>query len=368
MIKKITMLGCAALTAILLWQIPYIVSGYPVNRDGAIRDKNWEGVLRVWVCQDWSSSLSSWLSRQATQFEKAHKGVRVSVQKAAPGDWANTQAVPPDILLFSPGMIDDPQNWLVPFSTPDGFNSEALRSGKWMGEQYALPVALGGYVVLVNEGLYPPDGSLTDLPAAKQQRKPPQKYALHISRGGALAALTGWDAGVLAARGQNKPPDFGTATADQAYAAFTQGNVAALVCTIDKARQFAAREAAGKGFPFRVETPLSGFCDQIALIGRIKKGAPQGRSAMADALVWQLTGKEAQDTLTNFGLLPVRLDAAEPQSTTAALSALYERYKTQLATPNAYGWSAVKSSFYDQSLYALMNDTQAIREAVEKVR
>ncbi|MDR1569222.1 MAG: extracellular solute-binding protein [Oscillospiraceae bacterium] len=364
MLKKLTALGCVALTVFLLWRMPSLISGYPVNRDGLIRRKSWEGVLRVWICQDWSSTLPAWLSRQITAFEKEHKGVHVRVQKVAPGAWENEASVPPDILLFSPGMLSAPQDILIPFAPSEEFLPETLRSGRWMGEQYALPVALGGYAVLFNEGLFPPGVALIDPQPIKKQ----QRYALNVARGGALAALIGWDEGVRAARTLRMPEEFGTSTSDQAYAAFVAGNVGALVCSIDHARKFAAREAAGKGFAYRIETPLSGFCDQIAMIGRIRRDTNDGRSDMANEFVWFVTGKAAQDTLANFGLLPVRTDAAEPSAVTPALAALYNRYKTQLITPNAYGWSAVKDTFFDQSLYALMSDVGAIHDTIEQIR
>ncbi|GHU71447.1 hypothetical protein AGMMS49992_05460 [Clostridia bacterium] len=362
--KRIIALGCMLLTGLLIWKMPDVLSQYPVNRDGSMRERSWQGVLRVWVCQDWSSSAAGWVAKQSAAFEKANKGVHVSIRRVLPGAWDADGAVPPDVLVFSPGVLDDPRELLTPFADSDSFLSEAARSGRWMDEQYALPVALGGYAVLVNEAMWPAGTALGEPPPVKKQTR----YVIEAGAGGPMAALLGWEEGVEAARGLSKPEGFGTVSVDSAYSTFVGGNVSVLVGTLDQTRRFNALVNAGRGFPFRVETPLSGFCDQVLLVGKVGNEPDKARDEMALAYIWALTGKAAQDTLLSVGLIPVRKDAVEASDATPTLKALQTRYRTELATPNAFGWGGVRKEFFDRALYAVMHDTAGVRDAIEQVR
>ncbi|MDR0397376.1 MAG: hypothetical protein LBH66_08755 [Oscillospiraceae bacterium] len=362
--KRVIALICMLLTGLLIWKTPEALSRYPVSRDGTIRQRGWQGVLRVWVCQDWSSGAMGWITKQAAAFEKSHKGVRVSVRRVNKDAWLAEGAVPPDVIIFSPGMIDEPRGLLAEFGKPEGFIREAARSGEWAGGQYALPLALGGYVVLANNAMWPEGAPLSEpVPVKKQTR-----YAIHSPGGGALAALSGWEAGLIAARSLSKPEGFGTVAPDAAYSVFAGGNVSALVCSLDQARRFGALVSAGRGFDYRVETPLSGFCDQLLLIGKVDIDDDRKRGAMAVEFIHAATGLDAQDTLLNAGLIPARADAAKAGGSTPALQALQQRYLTELAAPNAFGWSAMKPEFFERALYAVLNDASGFRDAIEQVR
>jgi ABC-type glycerol-3-phosphate transport system substrate-binding protein len=367
--KKLITIVCLILTCALIWLAPMLANGYPVEREGLIRHKGWEGTLRVWVCQSWSSGFNAWLSNTIAAFEKAHSGIRVRVQRVQPGAWNVPDVVLPDILLFAPGSLDNPQDILKPFGKTDVFIEEAMRSGKWMGEQYALPVALGGYVVIVNEALYPAEHALADPGVYKKTKR----YALAAS-GVGLAALLEWDEGKAAARAFDLPEGFGTGTNDQMYAKFTQGNVAALVSTLDYARKFAAREAAGKGFVYRVETPnimeeseSVQFCDMVIHVGRTKTDGDAGRTEAADALTFALISKEAQTKLAEYGLIPA-LEAVSIPNNYPLINKLYQVYQTQLALPNTYAWNANRSAFINEALHAVKNGGFGIYDAIERLR
>ncbi|GHV25852.1 hypothetical protein FACS18948_0200 [Clostridia bacterium] len=364
MYKKIIALICVLATILLVWQMPALLSNYPINRDGDIHNKQWEGVVRVWVCQDLRSSFNSWLSKQIAAFEKANKSVNVRVMNVRPNEWEREGVVLPDVLLFSCGTMNDPENWLIPFGQTDLFQAEALRSARWMGEQYALPVAMGGYAVMYNDSIFPLGSELTNPASVKKQ----PRYALHASGSSALAALLGWADGVDAVRSLKLPNNFGTATNDQVYAAFTAGNIGAIVTPVDYVRKFAAREAAGKGFTYHVETPLSGFNDQLIYIARMDNGTVAARQAMADKLVWYLTSKSSQDALPQYGLLPTLIGSTPPGKSAPTLAALFDTYQDSLAAPNTFGWQAVKQDFINQSLHALKNDVSAIDDTIEMVR
>ncbi|MDR1262516.1 MAG: hypothetical protein LBK46_03375 [Oscillospiraceae bacterium] len=362
--KRVIALVCMLTTGLLIWKMPEVLTGYPANRDGTIRQRGWQGVLRVWVCQDWSSSAMGWITKQAAAFEKARKGVRVSIRRVPSGAWESEDAVLPDVLIFSPGMVSEPRGLLHPFGGTEEFLSEAVRSGRWAGEQYALPLALGGYAVLINEAMWPEGAALVEPGPVKKQ----QRYAIHSPTGGALAALLGWEAGVEAARVLSRPEGFGSVQLDSAYSAFVGGNVAALVCTIDQTRKFGALVAAGRGFDYRVETPLSGFCDLTLLIGKMEGEADRARDAAVSEFIWAVTGKTAQDSLLNIGLIPVRNDAAKAGEVTPVLKALQERYQTELVAPNAFGWATAKDEFVSRALHSVLKDGGGFNDAVEQVR
>jgi hypothetical protein len=346
-----------------------LANGYPVEREGLIRSKGWEGTLRVWVCQGWSGGFNGWLNSTIAAFEKAHKGVRVRVQQVQPGAWNVPNVVLPDIILFAPGSMDNPQDILKPFGKTNEFIEEAMRSGRWMGEQYALPVALGGYIVLANESLYPEGRALADPGTYKKAKR----YALAAS-GAGLVPLLAWDEGTAAARAWTMPDGFGLGTTDQMYAKFTQGNVAALVTTLDYARKFAAREAAGKGFVYRAETPFimeesetPQFCDMIIHVGRTKNSADSGRSAAADQLTFALYSQESQSKLASYGLVPSTPSVAIPQNY-PLIGKIYQAYQTGLAVPNSFGWGENREAFVNEALYAVKNGGGAIYDTIERVR
>ncbi|GHU67670.1 hypothetical protein FACS1894184_07940 [Clostridia bacterium] len=362
--KRVIAMACMVLTSLMIWKLPDVLGQYPVNREGTIRNRGWQGVLRVWVCQDWSSGAMGWVTKQAAAFEKSHKGVRISIRRVTQGAWLADGAVLPDALIFSAGMVNEPRELLAPFAKPEGFLHEAARAGEWAGEQYALPLALGGYAVLVNEAMWPEGAPLAEPAAVKKQ----VRYAIQSPGGGALAALAGWDEGVEAARRLSRPEGFGVVTADAAYGTFVGENVAAQVGTVDQTRRFGALVAAGRGFEYRVETVLSGFCDQVLMIGKIDGYSDRKRDAVSEEFVWWVTGKAAQDTLMGAGLIPVREDAARAGDAMPTMKALQERYQTELATPNAFGWAAVKGEFFERALHAVLTDATNFRDAIEKVR
>jgi len=366
--KKIVPILCLLLTALLLallvWQAPVLRKRFPINREGSIVKQGWQGVLRVWVCQDWSSGTMAWLSKQASAFEKSHKGVHVSLRRVTADVWKNPDVVLPDLLIFSPGMIEEPEGFLYPLAGATNFYEEALRAGRWRGEQYAIPVSLGGYIVLVNEALWPEGTALSSPSGLKNQ----PRYALHCAQNGGLAAMGGWGEGIDAVRKFKLPQQFGQTTSDQAYSAFVSGSVAALICPVDTARKFAAREAAGKGFKFRVETQLSGFTDLILMAGRVRSTPDTARDSLADQLLWALTEPEAQKTITNYGMLPASTSVSHVGAETPTLQALYNRYQQELLIPNVFEWRKVRSVFWERARYAITQDVMSLVSAVEAVR
>lgn len=361
--KKLRVILCVGIVGLLVWQLPAVFKTFPIDRSGT-QDSSWQGVVRVWVCGDWSSGGMSWLSKQASLFEKSHSGVKIRLRHAQAGAWTEQGAVLPDLIVFSPGTIDAPEALFTPIVGAEGFLEETLRSGRWQDQQYALPLALGGYAVVIHEKLWPADTALQTPKAEKKQ----VRYALHCSQGGGLVALAQWPEGVVAARTLTTHPDLGQAIPDQAYQDFATGRVAAFVCTLDQVRRFAALEAAGKGFTYRAQALPSGFCDQLLLAGiPVAEREPQ-RLAMTEALLQTLTQADAQNALTEYGLLPVSAQALPPSNATPLLRAVYLQYLEGLQIPNAYGWKEAQATVWETARHAIFQDTDALQWAIESVR
>ena len=108
-------------------------------------------------------------------------------------------------------------------------------------------------------------------------------------------------------------PDLGQAIPEQAYLDFASGRVAAFVCTLDQVRRFAALEAVGKGFSYRVRTLPSGFCDQILMAGIPVAEREAERLKMAETLLQALTRAEAQKHLTTVRLTSRKHSGASAQ-------------------------------------------------------
>lgn len=306
----------------------------------------------------------SWLSKQASLFEKAHSGVKIRLRRAEPGAWAEPGAVLPDLLVFAPGTLDAPETLLTPIAGAEGFWEEPLRAGRWQTQQYALPLALGGYAVVIHEKLWP-EGAEWRAPGTEKKQV---RYALHCAQGGGLVALAQWPEGVAAARTLTVHPDLGQAMPEPAYQDFAAGRVTAFVCTLDQVRRFAALEAAGKGFAHRVQALPSGFCDQILLAGIPKDEREAERLSMTEALLQALTQEEAQNALAEYGLLPVITQALPPGSVTPTLRAVYLQYLEGLQIPNAFGWQALQSAVWETARHAVFQDTDALRLTIESVR
>ncbi|MDR0929434.1 MAG: hypothetical protein LBM74_06950 [Oscillospiraceae bacterium] len=208
-------------------------------------------MVRVWLLEDWSGSAMQWVSRQATAFEKAHRGVRIILKRAQPGDWALEGAVLPDVLLFSGGVLTDPEGLLAPLSPTAPVRDFLQGVGDRGGIPYAVPLAYGGRARLVNE------------------QKP--------------------DAPALTMR----------SAAD--YQAFVAGEAGSLVATVREVRRFAALVAAGKGFPFHADA--YGESTDLLLMAGMITGAESGAEYAREWIDFLLSDA-AQGALAELGMLP----------------------------------------------------------------
>ena len=338
--KWIRRIAVYAVFFALLASIPRVLSLPSSPPDGLAAHKyeGYTGVLKLWVCEDWSGgALCAWLNRCLTAFEKAHKGVYVQLTQVSRGTmarYASAQVIPPDALIFSPGMLDGAQG-LARLKTDAALRDSLSRMGRTEDGLYALPIALGGYGFAVNRSLLgslPNDWSAVELPARKNApavMNVPADDEAHSWSAALIALLSGTYAGENGA-----PPrageglDFGLPTATPAaqatepppllenalpcelpadfrqresvYAAFTKGQAAAIPVTQREIHRLALLADQGKAPDYLVAASGEAFTDQAALfaINDAERPDRQARVELCRVLLEQLLSDEMQQKLT----------------------------------------------------------------------
>lgn len=305
-------------------------------------------VLRVWLIEGWTGS-DAWVLKQAALFEKENAGVSVRVRRAQSEELTAAEAVLPDLLLYEPGALSNPEELLTPVAGETGVRPQIETAGRSRDVLYGVPVCMGGYCVLANTAYA--DGSWTQESIAGAMRKAEGKKqhavsALQIPADGtrcfSAAALCMGEAsqGLLCKLPEGAlPQDALAATAQKAYQDFTQGRAAMLVCTQREVRRFAALREAGKGFEFSVAAPERPYTDML-LLGSVLKGAPQGDLAVS--FLSDLLLEENQKLLGGYGLFPVRegVNPFSQRDTPLLLQVFEPLLSEELLCANAFSWEA----------------------------
>jgi len=336
-------------------------------------------LLRVWIISD-TLGASGWVTQQAAAFEKTNQGVRVHVRIAMPQDVLSEGAVLPDILLFTPGAFSDPTPLLLPIVGESAVRDALARSGRYQGMQYALPVCMAGYALLVDDAVVPGDADTLSWEAlfatAKAETvrgkvRVSARYALAVPDGLAPAAL--WALmrdtlpdGLRCAPSGSLPLDLCTATPEKAYSDFTAKKAGALLATTRQARKFAALEAAGKGFDIRMYALPAPMTDLVLLAARAQASA--NSADLADAFLRQLVSPEAQQALCAHGLFGVREGLTLYDASTPLLAAVEHSLTGDTWLPNAFTWAENRTAITQQAIGALFSPHNALPDALESVR
>ncbi len=344
-----------AITVLLLWQRNELLQPRPKPQVVAPTTRM---VLRVWVCEQWTGS-TAWIERQAAAFERSHPGMSLRIRRAQAVELTDQESVLPDLLVFAPGVLAAPDKFLTPIHGDVAVRSVLSAAGRWRGTQWALPVAMGGYGLLVNEeGQRDPNLSILDPDAMagaarKAKGKQGPRYALQCAQGTSLSYPTallaqggglggGWPQGIARGRAEGTlPPDFALCSAEKAYGDFTSRSAMALVVTQRDVRRFRALSDAGKGFPVRLEQAREAFTDQLLLAGVVAGKDPDAdRLALSTQFLWSLVGHDAQQGLTDHGLFPVRSDVPgyDPESAPFLYTMAATLAREDLWVPNAFTW------------------------------
>ena len=293
-------------------------------------------MLKLWVCEEWSGgALCAWLNRCLTAFEKAHRGVYVQLTQVSRETMARfdaSQVIPPDALIFSPGVLDDAQS-LTRLKTDAALRDRLANMGRTPEGLYALPVALGGYGFAVNRSLLgslPNDWSAVELPARKNApavMNVPADDEAHSWSAALIALLSGTYAGENGAPRAGEGLDLGLPTAPPAaqatepppllenalprelpadfrqresvYAAFTKGQTAAILVTQREIHRLALLADRGKAPDYLVAASGEVFTDQAALfaINDAERPDRQARVDLCRALLEHLLSDDMQQLL-----------------------------------------------------------------------
>ena len=321
--------------ALLLALIPALLAlrrDLPTDRQALIGEKygGWSGVLSLWVCEGWPSgcgSVSPWLNRCVTLFEKAHPGVYIQVETVEADtlrEWDDGTMAAPDLLLFPPGLLETPKG-LAPLAGDTALRGDLSRLGDWAGIRYALPVAMGGYA-----RLWAPEA---DGGPAVPAEEPFRLWAAAQAVMRAPTAET-----EVAPQPASPDVDLGLPAAStwrSAWQRFAAGEADSLLASQREILRLEALREQGKGPNWSLDA-ASPFTDQLLFIA-VPRGDDSSREALTEAFAASLLSEECQGELHRAGLFPTAdCDAGYgPAEVLGALEALLR--DMELLAPGAFG-------------------------------
>lgn len=342
--KAATAVICLLLIGGLAASLPALLTGNADIPGLSAKDRV---LVRIWMV-DSPGGAPAWLKTQLRAFEKQHPGVSTYLRTVSPEELTDPDAVLPDVVLYMPGNVRDPETLFLPLTgdatVREGglVRAELLRCGRWKDQQYGLPLCWGGWVLAIDSALEPGSAvtpaptTLLGKPAATQNASatPEPGYpldaaskmecALQSPGGAALFTL-----GLLLEERPPLPESFGTMKSAEVYSTFQKRQAATAMLTTGQATAFASLVSGGSGFPFRIMTAEEVITDQVWLAS-VTADAPKE----AALLLSHLTSSDAQKALSAQGLHTVREDMT---LYAAGMSAQVEQAARQsLAAINAY--------------------------------
>lgn len=312
--KKSLRLICLGFVFLFMCTGMGLMYRFPVDTQPFVEKKytGWNGVLQVWICTNWNAggNFIQWLNRCASRFEKTHEGVYLEftpVQKVAMHEMNSNGLCLPDLVLFSPGVITNPD---ILTNIP---SSPFIRSDlKNYGQGKALPVALGGYIWAYNSALC---NSVPHTVADYQASVLPE-YTTGQSYS---AALLGLLSGTIDTDDTDTPlPDSGidlglpvTNAEDNSYTVdaleqFINGKIPCIPVDAQDIARLSRLTENGKGPEWK--TKASGdiaFTDQILLASIPEQEKEMERRLFAEEFISFLLQPETQAELADIGAFSV---------------------------------------------------------------
>ncbi len=332
--------ACLIAIGLTIWILPKLTQRNPHVPGLMGKERT---LLRIWVI-DAPGGGQAWLKTQLRQFEKQHPGVSTYLRNVSPEDLNNPDALPPDVVLYTPGNIAEPETLFLPLSgeATGLIREELLRCGRWRNQQYGLPLCYGAWVLAIDSALEPGSAvtpaptTLLGRPAATSAAgaTPEPGYPLNAAAqaecalqspgGAALFTL-----GLLLEDAPPLPGDFGSLSATEVYSAFQGRKCATAMLTTGQATAFSVLVSGGSGFPVRIMAADEVITDQVWLAS-VTADAPNE----AALLLAYLASAESQKALSHQGLHTVRRDLT---LYAAGMSATVEQAARQsLSAINAY--------------------------------
>lgn len=334
---------CIGILLLALWGVPRLTGQQPPPGLAA-EDRV---LLRIWTVNS-PGGGQAWLKTQLRAFEKQHPGTSTWLRTVTAEELATPETVLPDVVLYMPGDIAEPDQHFLPLSgemTARGstlLREELLRCGRWRNQQYGLPLCWSTWVLAIDSALEPGSAvtpaptTLLGRPAASSQASstPEPGYplaaaavaecAIQAPGGAALFTL-----GTMLADYPPLPESFGMLSSSEVYAAFQRRQCASAMLTTGQIAAFSGIVYGGGGFPFRVMTPEEIITDQVWLASVTADAPPE-----AALLLSFLASTSAQKELPAQALHTVRQDLT---LYAAGTSAVVEKVALESLTAiNAY--------------------------------
>ena len=307
-----------------------LLSGSPAPIAGLSGDGR--TLLRVWLMHA-PGGAAKWLDAQISAYERQHSGTAVYLRQVSPAELHAAEAVQPDIVLYMPGDVQQPEVFFAPLISDAPLFSGLWACGQRQGQQLAMPLCWGAWVLAL-------DSAYDDQPAATpapttllgHSAASPEPTAAGFPRAKANAAdcplLSSGGCALYALReifAEEEFPrwtaDFAQLQADVVYQRFRARQCASAMLTTGQVTAFSDFVRAGKGFPFRVMTARTVVTDQV-LLGSL---SAQAQSGAAEFLAF-LTSRAAQEQLARQGLFSAREDLSlYPTGWAAAIEAAARR-------------------------------------------
>lgn len=332
--KKTRTILCISVLIILFAMVFHEEKRLPIDTQPLIAEKysGWSGVVRIWIYEGWTpgeGSLSPWLNRCITAFEKDHEGVYIQPQytdAATIATLGENGIRMPDMIIFPPALLSAPARLLPMEEVP--LRPALSGCGLWQGMRYAAPIAAGGYAWACR----------TDLPDTfeKEAVSAPLNDAHHHW----AAALTALCSGRYSASGSTESAllpggmDLGlsiieetpvpTATPEpeaarllpcrlpagfaqdeKAYAQFINGASTVMPVTQREIRRLEGLSDQGKLDGLRIGTSGAPFTDQIALAAITEGAHARGARALCGEFIGHLLSEESQAQLYRAGAFSV---------------------------------------------------------------
>ena len=136
-------------------------------------------LLRVWDVSGPTGS-SAWLRGQCAAFERQNAGVSVYLRQVSAEECLAEGCILPDVLVFSGGTFTAPEQLLIPLQGETRLRESYVQSGRWLGAQYALPLAAEGWVLAV-DGKLSPETVATPAPTTLLGRAMPSTEAVTVT-------------------------------------------------------------------------------------------------------------------------------------------------------------------------------------------
>ncbi len=338
-------------------------------------------LLRVWLMED-TLSASSWLKRQSSRMENAQRGVSVYLRTARPQELLQPDAVLPDLIIFRPGAINNPESLFLPLTGEFPLADGALRAGKWQAVQYAVPVCMDGYVLaydpaltgvaaatpaptpLLGIGAVPsatPEPETTtsfdDLLAslAKIPRGKDTAYDFQCAAGMPLMLLSSMRGGTAGFPAGALPSNFGSVSRDTVYGEFLSGRCRAAILPSRHLRSLASQNK-----PFAFLTPSLPATDMYLAAGVVQG---EGRDLALNYLL-MLLSPEGQQDLSPNGLMAVS-QAISPYGADPVFGQVESSLKGDLILPNAFAYDEQSLKNVSLSVFtnggAILNIFESIR-------